>query len=170
MRLVALLPLFLSLALLSPVAAQIHQESEGSADSAVLGGLLGAYSGMIVGGLSGRHIFCPQAVVRGSPCPTPILVGSGVGLAAGIYAGVESDHRVKGAYVGAGLGALAGLVTFAAFFRSELDKSEGQHLEPLWTALFVGAAFGAIAGGVIAGDGDSNTTAPQLPLGIRLRF
>jgi hypothetical protein len=170
MRSVVLLLWFLSLALLPPVAAQVHQESEGSVGSGVLGGLLGAYSGMIVGGLSGRHIFCPQAALRGSSCLTPILVGSGVALAAGIYAGAESDHRVKGAYVGAGLGALAGLVTFAAFFQSELEKSQGQHLEPLWTAFFVGAAVGAIAGGVIAGDGDSNRADTQVPLGIGLRF
>lgn len=154
----------------APLAAQVQSESEGSAGSAVLGGLLGTYSGFVVGALSGRHIFCPDRDPVRGPRMAPILIGSALGLGAGAYAGAESSHRVKGAYIGAGFGALAGVVMLSVFFKSELSK--GEHLDPLFTAAFIGAAFGAIAGGVIAGDGDSNSHAAnqQLPIGIRLRF
>jgi len=171
MRLAGLLPFGLLLALFSaPLRAQVYLEAEGSVGSAVLGGFLGAYSGLIVGNLSSRHILCPRRPGVQGPCLAPILVGSALGLGAGAYAGAESSHRIKGAYIGAGLGTLTGLVVLAAFFQSEFDKPGTQHLEPLFAAAFIGAAFGAIAGGIIAGDGDSNRAATQLPLGIRLRF
>jgi hypothetical protein len=163
-----LLPAILS----GPLAAQVQSESDGSFGSAVLGGLLGGYSGLMVSNLSSRHIFCPHRDRVRGPCLAPVLIGSALGLGAGAYAGAESSHRVKGAYVGAGLGALAGLVTFAVLFKSEFAKSEGHPTDPLFAAVVYGAAFGVIAGGIIAGDGDSNRAAAtqQIPIGLRLSF
>jgi len=173
MRLGASLFSVLFLAIMSgPLPAQVQLESEGSFGSAVLGGLLGGYSGLMVSNLSSRHIFCPHRDRVRGPCLAPVLIGSGLGLVAGAYAGAESSHRIKGAYVGAGLGALAGLVTLAVLYKSELVKSEGHALDPFFAAVIYGAAFGAIAGGIIAGDGDSNGTAAtqQIPIGLRLSF
>jgi hypothetical protein len=163
----------LLLALISaPLAAQAQAESDGSLGSAILGGVLGGYSGLMVSNLSSRHIFCPHRDSVRGPCLAPVLIGTALGLGAGAYAGAESSHRVKGAYIGAGLGALTGLVTLAVLFKSEFAKSEGHGIDPLFAAVMYGAAFGAIAGGIIAGDGDSNTAAatPQIPIGLWLSF
>jgi len=105
MRLAGLLPFGLLLALFSaPLRAQVYLEAEGSVGSAVLGGFLGAYSGLIVGNLSSRHILCPRRPGVQGPCLAPILVGSALGLGAGAYAGAESSHRTKGRISGPGSG------------------------------------------------------------------
>jgi hypothetical protein len=168
----SLASILLAAGTITPLTAQVQPEATGSFGSAVLGGLIGSYSGLVVSGLSSRYIFCPHLEPGRGPCLAPILVGTAAGLGLGVYAGVESSHRVHGAYVGAGLGALAGLVTLALFLQSSFDKAH-HPTEPLLAAIFIGAAIGGIAGGVVAGNGDPArvpSSSRQFPIGIRVNF
>ena len=135
-----------SLLLLSFAASSAAQEGNGSDLARVGGGLLGLYSGAMLG-TAGSLIPCTQTLA-GVKCVRVAAVAGGlIGMAAGIHMGGGDEDAVVRTYRGAAYGALIGGV--AGFALKEVIPPYG------WldvaTAAGIGAAIGTAPGGAALG-------------------
>ena len=139
-------PFALSMALLCAQAPPASgQEPGGSTSSAVLGGTLGAYSGVVLG-LVGATGPCNR-LLWGASCPrAAAALGGALGLAAGAVLGSNDTAALDGRLANAGYGALAGgLVGWG------LSKVVRQYA---WPAPLAFAAVGAAVGASSQGAGE----------------
>ncbi len=166
----SLLVFVLGVAVSAPVAAQeTTNDDDGSTVAAVLGAPIGGFTGVALV-RTVESMTCDRADGCG---PVPRIAAGLLGVGAGVFIGTEDTDRIKGAYIGAGVGFggttfLVGLVSAFTGFNETSAK-----------AMIVGGvaagAVGAILGTVLYesddGSTDLGTQARQaVPIGVRLRF
>jgi hypothetical protein len=134
------------LLLLSIPAAANAQDATGSDLARVGGGVLGVYSGVVLG-TAGSLIPCTQTLAGVKCVRVAAIFGGLVGMAAGIHMGAGDEDAVVSTYRGAAYGAMIGGVV--GFALKEAIPPYG------WidvaTAAGIGAAIGTAPVGAVLG-------------------
>lgn len=167
MRLGAVLGLWLfAVPLIAQETALAPESNNGTVGHAALGGVVGGYSGLVVGTIASR-LGCPR---RTDCSAIPPVLATAVGMTLGSYAGVTDRNRAYGGVIGAGVGVLGGALAYVVWSgvaRAEADQFTGFGMAILGGA--VGVIVGTLVSGGEQGAGSGDPLARRITVEVPVR-